>query len=168
MSVSFTSDRKSTHIGYHISCYAYGSENAWRSEVSFDKDLLLKNHNLEHINNTDCDFVGDTNHLTKSYDTCQDPTVQLSNNNASYLLEALGITNQELYGQLPADDMLGRILLAIAVAPEDPGIPAHNLPSSGAVLINCGRPEKYLQNKLTQLRDLVDFAKIHNSNISWG
>ena len=168
MSVSFTSDRKATHVGYHITCYAYGSENSWRSNSSFDKDLLINDHKIEHSGNVECDFFGDQSHLEKSYDTYQDPEVQLSNNNARYLLETLGFTDEELYGKVSADDLLGRILMAIAVAPEDPGIPAHKLPSAGAVIINCGRPENYLQKKLEQLRNLVDFAKKHNSNISWG
>jgi hypothetical protein len=90
--------------------------------------------------------------------------LNLSNTNARRVLEALGFTDDELFGELSAELFLGRILLADAVSPVDAGRPTI---ITGNV-IECGTEEGYLQDRLARLRSLAEWAYANNATITWG
>lgn len=94
------------------------------------------------------------------------PYVNVSNANAIRLLEVLGLpcTFDMLGDSEPADDFLGRVLMALAVNPADPGLPAIE---EGNV-IDCGRRPGYLEDRLGQLRDVAAWAAAHRKVVMWG
>jgi hypothetical protein len=107
------------------------------------------------------------------------PEVNVSNRNAADILEALGLPFEDGSGSLPADQFLGRVLTALAVAPQDPGVPMHELvpgestifgPVSefGARFIDCGRREGYLQERLLQLEEVATHSMLEGREVSWG
>lgn len=104
------------------------------------------------------------------------PHLNLSNTNAAPLLHCLDLVNREddgeepdWIGSLPLDDFRGRLLIALAVAPEDPGRPTTlEQRTGGAVIIEGGRPAGYLQHRLRQLLDIADAAQAAgHSHIGW-
>lgn len=102
------------------------------------------------------------------------PYVNASNINAHFILETLGLYDQN-HGSLDASDFLGRVLLAQAVAPIDEGVPAYHMNEldasgapMGATMINGGRYPGYLQARLEELEHLATFAIANNSEVLWG
>lgn len=90
--------------------------------------------------------------------------VNVSNGNARVVLDALGFVEDDLYGELDAELFLGRILLAEAVSPVDAGRPTVRTGN----FVECGRDEGYLQHRLSQLRSLAEWARLHDATITWG
>ena len=86
--------------------------------------------------------------------------VNMSNSNAHRVALTLGIDLEEWgwAGEMDAQEFLGRVLLALALEPEDAGIPPHEVPTGGPRLIECGRREGYLQERLGHLHDLAQHA----------
>ncbi|MDX3165838.1 hypothetical protein PV516_18810 [Streptomyces scabiei] len=66
-------------------------------------------------------------------------------------------------GQLPAEDFRARVLTALGLAPEDPGVPSVQL---GRTYIG-GRPAGYLQRRLGDLYDLADWCAAHGRDVAW-
>lgn len=100
-----------------------------------------------------------------------DLSVNMSNSNAFRVCQTLGIDLEEegWCGSLPAEDFLGRVLLALAIEPVDAGRPATVDAEPGrATFIDCGRPEGYAQERLGQLRELADWAVANGALISFG
>jgi len=108
-----------------------------------------------------------------------DPEVNVSNANARLLLEALGLPFEDGSGSLDADDFLGRVLTALAVAPEDAGVPVHQMVpgestifgpvvEGGATFIDCGRRPGYLQERLLQLEEVATHSLLAGRKVSWG
>lgn len=100
----------------------------------------------------------------------EEPSVNMSNANAATVFESLGLSLAPDYcGSLPAEDFLGRVLMAEAVAPEDAGVPAMTTMSleGGATMIDCGRPEGYTQTRLAQLRQVAEFAQERGASVVW-
>lgn len=112
-----------------------------------------------------------------------DLAVNMANGNAAQVCAALGIdlAAEGWCGSLPAADFLGRVLLALAISPADEGMPSHDLqpgddagPLLGIVgeggprIIQGARHPGYLQDRLTQLRELADWAVAHDAEISFG
>lgn len=96
------------------------------------------------------------------------PEVNVSNHNGRELLTALGyLTAGEACdmwsGTDTADGFLGRVLLAEALLPADEGVPAH---AAGRV-IECGRPAGYMQDRLTELREVAQFAVTYGRSVCW-
>lgn len=112
----------------------------------------------------------------------EDLAVNMSNSNAAQVCRTLGIDLEEWgwCGSMSAQDFLGRVLVALAIEPADAGIPAHQLlpgdsagifgtvAEGGPTFIECGRREGYTQERLSQLRELADWAVAHNAEISFG
>lgn len=114
----------------------------------------------------------------------QPPEVQLNNRNAALLFDALGLPEaaepiepgplaEELLGpnpvafdcgELTADDLLGRVLTAHALAPTDDGLPAVQDGRHTA----CGRRPGYLQERLAHLEHLAHWCRHRNLRITWG
>jgi hypothetical protein len=110
----------------------------------------------------------------------ESPMVQVFQSSARAVLYALGLSVPDpdgdcfdqgdvpFAGVLDASDLLGRILCAVAVAPEDAGLPAHQETGRyGAVLLDCGRKPGYLQEKLAQLRSLCQWAEARGQQVQW-
>lgn len=90
--------------------------------------------------------------------------VNVSNINARAILEVLGLDSTDLCGDLQAEDFLGRILVAQALNPVDAGVPAY---ADGSV-VNCGRPEGYMDSQLIRLQAIAEHAAKHDQLIAWG
>lgn len=97
------------------------------------------------------------------------PYVNVSNENARFILDALGYADSwgDLCGDASADDFYGRILVATAVAPADEGVPVRDEPGPGARMVHCGRPTGYLQDRLDSLREVAEWARERGRAISW-
>lgn len=119
------------------------------------------------------------------------PFVNLSNANAIGVLEALGlsfgggedadalepglpadaaedatvipIVVVDAAGELSAPDLLARVVTALGLAPEDPGVPDRR---AGSTLIG-GRPAGYLQRRLLDLYDLAAWCAAHGRDVTW-
>lgn len=116
---------------------------------------------------------------------CEEFEVNVSNTNAARLLEALGLPivdadTEELSGQCDPSDLQARALIALAVLPEDPELPAYELrpaEQSAAVqaLVGDGgarvwqgpRRAGYLQQRLTQLSELAGYCAAHDYLVYW-
>lgn len=99
------------------------------------------------------------------------PEVNLANTNARMVLDALGLAPEpdgEIVGTCTAQDFLGRVLVATAVAPEDPGMPATEQSGlGGARLVDCGRAPGYVQDRLDALREVAEWAASRDRSITW-
>ncbi|MFE1478596.1 hypothetical protein ACFW6N_32690 [Streptomyces cyaneofuscatus] len=67
-------------------------------------------------------------------------------------------------GRLPAGDFLGRVLVALALTPEDSGVDGY---WSGRIHMG-GRRAGYLQRRLAELRDLAQWCADHGRDVTWG
>jgi hypothetical protein len=104
--------------------------------------------------------------------------VNMSNANAADVLSALGLDACALATQgaaLDADDLLGRCLIALAVAPEDEGFDAYELTrdevyanpllaalgggEGGPRVFRGGRRPGYLQERVRQVASIAEGAK---------
>ncbi|MEU3708368.1 hypothetical protein AB0E82_39530 [Streptomyces anulatus] len=88
--------------------------------------------------------------------------VNMANANAARVLGALGYA--EPCGVDDAESFLGRVLIALAVDPVDAGRPA----TAKGRLIDCGRPQGYVQERLGELRALAEFARERRLDVVWG
>ncbi|MBC3189467.1 hypothetical protein H7X46_00080 [Pseudonocardia sp. C8] len=121
------------------------------------------------------------------YSTDSEPRLDVGIRNAMLLLRALGLVAElgaddvhtsppgagpapdedtPLVGELPAEQLLGRVELALALAPADPGVPTHALNAAGTV-VDCGRPAGYLQDRLGDLREVALFARDQDRDVIW-
>lgn len=122
--------------------------------------------------------------------TEHEPSLDVCNINARLLLRALGLAadlgaddvhephpgdappppppeeDTPLVGELPAEQMLGRVELALALAPADLGLPVRNLNAAGTV-VDFGRAEGYLQDRLTDLREVTLYARARQRDVVW-
>ena len=94
------------------------------------------------------------------------PSVNMANLNAGDVLDALGIDRDDISGSMPARDFLGRILMALAAAPESAPIPAHTMGGS-TNFIRCERAPGYVQDRLRDLHEVAEFAIAHDRPITW-
>lgn len=99
-------------------------------------------------------------------------SINTSNGNAAHVLEALGFGEDvragDLCGTVSAGDFLSRVLMALAVAPVDEGVPMHELAHEGSVRwIEGGRPAGYLQERLVQLHRLAEAAGKLDAEVTW-
>ena len=100
-----------------------------------------------------------------------DPEVNMANLNAQDVFPLLGIDLEESdwCGSMPADDFKGRVLLALALAPEDAGREAE--PIGHAVLgigIRAAREVGYTQTRLTMMLEVADLAIERGTEVCWG
>jgi hypothetical protein len=170
MSITFNSNRHSCRTGFAVTCYGYGPEQDWRGPVASTSEEAIESHRKAHVANLDCDF-DERRGTTPCYDTDADPSVNMSNTNAYLLLSSLGFGDDApAYGSVSADDFLGRVLMALAVAPQDEGIPSYQVTGNGisATYYEGGRSSGYIQHRLDQLRTVAEFARANNTDVSWG
>lgn len=124
--------------------------------------------------------------FTKACETVGDvPEIGIAYINAIDLLDALGVDFRyeptpeeaasdlfgmagfEFCGTLAAQDFMGRVLTALAVAPESAEIPSYAVvgaPNS----IRGYREEGYVQKYLRGLHEIAQFAIDHDRQVTWG
>jgi hypothetical protein len=107
------------------------------------------------------------------------PSLNMANGNAIAVLEALGLLGEvtetpfgpvpEAYGSMDAEAFLGRVLAAEVMSVGDPGSLTETHEAEGqATLVLCGRPEGYVDSKLSALREIATWAQVHNVQVQWG
>lgn len=108
-------------------------------------------------------------------------TVNLSNINGARILAVLGFTPDgcDAAGECQAADFLGRVLLALAVEPEDEGHDgyalqagegdalAQALTAAGAAVYAAPRAAGTTQRQLEALRELAEFAIERGMIVAW-
>lgn len=97
--------------------------------------------------------------------------INMNNRNAALVAEALGITlfddEHDGTGEMAAADFQGRVLLALAVAPTDEGMPAYEHTGPGARMVEGARRPGYLQDRLQELHALATWAVAHAAEVWW-
>lgn len=88
--------------------------------------------------------------------------INMNNANAARVLDTLGYA--ELSDSEDAELFLGRVLLALAVDPEDAGRPA----VTDGRFIDCGRPQGYTGARLQELCELAEYARARGLRVTWG
>jgi hypothetical protein len=108
------------------------------------------------------------------------PDTNVANTNARLVLESLGLANADsdfndiCYGSCPTNDFMGRVLMALAVAPTDNGTITVSYREGtaellGATVYEMGRSVGYLQDKLARLLVITQWAVDNNHDrIVWG
>ena len=106
--------------------------------------------------------------ITITADQAGAPEVNMHNGNAATVLDLLGITCDGDFGETTAEDFLGRVLLAQALMDvtydDQQGLPAS---SDGRWHVGGRRPG-YLAEKLTELRDVAEWATRAGVAVVWG
>ncbi|MER6830873.1 hypothetical protein ABT352_33105 [Streptosporangium sp. NPDC000563] len=96
------------------------------------------------------------------------PEVNMANGNAARLLDLLGYDAQEGWGEAPAEDFLGRTLLAQGLlditTDDEQGRPT----VEDGRFIYCGTAPGYLAGRLTELREVAIWAYHHHTTVAWG
>ncbi|GAA1111454.1 hypothetical protein [Streptomyces javensis] len=69
----------------------------------------------------------------------------------------------DAWGQVSAEDFRARVVTALGLAPEDPGVPNIQL---GRTFVG-GRPPGYLQRRLRDLYELADWCAVHGRDVAW-
>jgi hypothetical protein len=96
------------------------------------------------------------------------PMVNMANGNAAQVFDLLGLTYDGDFGEIAAEDFLGRVLLAQAltdvVTDDTRGLPAR---IEGAKWIDCGRRPGYLAERLTELHEIACWAHERNAVVVW-
>jgi len=103
--------------------------------------------------------------------TCHDPngpSLNVSNTNAFYLQELLGL-EPDYSGEIEAADLLGRVLVAMGLGGHDVGVPpVEGLGENGARWIDCGRREGYADERLSILKEIAEEAIAAGELVGWG
>jgi hypothetical protein len=154
VSVTFSTSPQSKIIGAKIKCWEFVDLQISTVPETVEEDAKI--HNLEC---SECRTYGGA--LIEYDHEVND--LNISNGNAHYLLENLGLA-ESLYGNLKAEDFLARALIADALLPLDPGTPT----IQEGNIVYGGREPMYLQNKIARLIELCNWASAHKAEITWG
>lgn len=94
------------------------------------------------------------------------PEVNVSNTNATTLLQALGL--HEVYGDLTGSlsgaEFAAKVMQARVLEPQDAGVPV----STSGIVVDCGRQPGYVQDRLESLQKVADFAWDKDAVVTWG
>jgi hypothetical protein len=103
-------------------------------------------------------------------DEVAEPEVNLSNLNAAEVFPLLGISlsDEGWCGSLPAEDFKGRVLVALALAPEDLGRAAEPTVMFGLVGTIAAREAGYVQSRLAKMLEVADYALAGGREVCWG
>lgn len=194
MSVTFSAAMNPI-IGFDLQCvcdarYLAEGEPLMSYEVALATLATVKaaNRGLANCEDDDCFTYGIYTHAVEEGEVS--PTLNMANGNSIAVLEALGLKSDEqsfeevCCGGVTAEDFMGRVLMALAVAPvsaERPtvvevnaahanGLGAHEgavVVDRGPTMIHCGVGEGYVQDKLAALMDLATFCVEHNRDVVW-
>jgi hypothetical protein len=104
-----------------------------------------------------------------------EPEVNVSNLTAVELLDNLGILvgedfSERCLGSISATDLKGRVLMALALLPEDEGMPAYESSNTmfGLKVWAAPRPAGHTQNVLHRLLEVAEFALAQGRDVDWG
>lgn len=171
MSVTFHTEAPT--LGFEVACYARGraaARFATHAEAYAEQVAMLTRG--EHPMGCDDEYCLAMGHtFIDAVRVMNAHEVNVSNINARFILGHLGLADEDgadMSGALDAEDFLGRVLLAVALSPEDEGIPSHTVPSTGATMVECGRHAGYLHEVLDSLRAVADDAIRLGERVYWG
>ena len=113
---------------------------------------------------------------TKFIDSAtSEPEVNVSNINAAELLDNLGILvgeefSERCVGSIHAEDLRGRVLMALALLPADEGMPAYESSNTmfGVKMWAAPRPAGHTQRVLERLLEVADYASAQGRDVEWG
>lgn len=100
------------------------------------------------------------------HDTSDAPYVNMSSKNAVDVFSTLGVnlmTADDWAGTFDAADLYGRITLALGVT--DESLPTDDVTYGNVV--ECGRRQGYVQDKLQELRTVVEYAQQRGRLVCW-
>lgn len=194
MSVTFAA-AMAPIIGFDLACvcgarYLTEADEPMPYEVALATLLTVRdaNEGLADCEDEDCFTFGI---FTKPVEDGEDsPEVQMSNTNAVAVLETLGLkaTDESFEdtccGAISGEDLMGRILVALAIAPESAerptlarvneahtyGAEAHAgavMVTTGPTMIQCGVEAGYVQAKLEALRAVAEFCIEQDREVVW-
>lgn len=152
MSIVFTLDRSAgTPRAYIAVCGATGVDLGPTCDWMTGREAYG-----QHCD--DCDALGP---ILRS----ADPEVDVAVRNAAYLLVLLGYGPVvDLNGRVPAEDFLGRVLVAEALSgPEDGYLPQ----ATYGRMVDCGRRPGYVLERLADLRVVAEAAVSAGAGICW-
>lgn len=102
--------------------------------------------------------------------------------NTAHVLSLLGLPQADEFGDAcgdePASVFLGRVLMALAVAPTDEGVPATSralrdgfggapVLTAGGRWHDMGRAAGYTERKLAEIRTLAEWADARGFRVAW-
>lgn len=181
MSVTFEpAHTESDQVGWNVTHYVDNGDE-WVCEVvsgPYESYRLAEQALLEHnvrCELTDCAAYGGGTEMVLAAEMADAPSINLSNANAAFVLETLGLLahyengDVDLSGECSGEDFLGRVLVADALSPVDEGVPAYDasVADSGR-FIECGRRPSYLQSRLDSLREVAEFCRTYGREVTWG
>lgn len=104
--------------------------------------------------------------MSITFTTHNGPEVNFNNRNAATMLQLLGLPVEQ-EGECPAEDFLGRVLTAQALAhtavDDQHGLPAH----IEGRWWEGGRRPGYIAERLTDLEHLAERAVSQHTDVSW-
>lgn len=169
MSVTFQVDANPTGK-YTFSCYQDGFTGMTVHGPYANHDEALLELARHQIGCESCDVYGA--HVSAQMDV--DEFVNLSNQNASMMLEVLGMPanfDDGLCGSMPAAEFLARARAALNV---ESAIGSHAaVPSTvtqhagGPTIVNCGQPAGYVVERLQHLIDVAETAERLGRTVTW-
>lgn len=177
MGVTFTATAAVT--GYQMIC----CDGEHRDARTWPAGTLVARIEREHaagcVDPTCIDYQGGT--LEPIYAVPIEP-VEVGQVNARRVLDALGYPTSpdgigsndpfepfdNATGEAGAADFAGRVLTALALSPDDTGMPGTDeYDSRGTRWVGFGWRPGYLQDTLGRLRSLAEVARAHNLTITW-
>lgn len=163
MSVTFQVEA-GTPTSFKVSCHCEGSVSLEFQNYTGANSFLQNspNHVLEG-----CDEEGYCAklHIELIDDTVDAPWVNMSNFNASSVLEVLGVDIEDsgYSGVFDPDDLLARVNIGLAVAPES----AERLTYAEGNMVIGGRKEGYVQDRLHDVIEVAEHAKRMGREVVW-
>lgn len=160
MSVSFSPefDGSVPHT-YECVCGGWKSETIYANRIEALNDFAIQSSTCE---DPYCDSV-------YAVPATPEPELNVSNTNADEILSYLGLATSEGFseycaGTMPAQDFLGRVLMAEALAPEKSGLVTMQIEN----VVYCGRPDNYMAARFAKLREIAEWAIANDRSVSWG
>jgi hypothetical protein len=156
MSVTFSlTITDSDHAGFELHDY--------ENDVSHHAD------NYEHAKELWAQLGADPQSwsLSAKWNISDEFDVNMANSNAREVLSYLDLDADDLCGNIDADDLAGRCLIALALAPDVEHVPVQERGAHGAQLIDLGRAKGYIPARLQSLLALCEFAKSQGRTIQW-
>lgn len=169
MSVTFTAATTTPDAVrvFKLTCEVTGVMGEWTGYGNAYSEAHA--HALVCVNNLCRDYGADVDEVTDL-----PVEINMANGNARRVLDVLGIPvdDDDMYGEEDAAVFLGRVLLALALAPHDEGMPAYAMQSGeglfrGGRQIHCGREAGDLQRRLERLREFAEDCRARSLTIQW-
>jgi hypothetical protein len=185
MSVTFRAEPNELSFvafDYHLECCAEPRQDQRTFATYAAAVTALGDHQL-HCADGFC--YPDSPYVVARTPADHEPTLNVTSINARTLLRTLGLLPElgveavlvspdeppefdfetsELVGVCDSSDLLARIDLALVLAPADAGVPWHEITAG---VIDCGRRPGYIQDRLTQLRDVALYAHNGHRRVDW-